>query len=76
MLDLQNFLAINFDLEFNIDGDTILIYQIVAKSDNDKIRMVAMIVAAKFSFWRLGLLDSDEILHKGLIWIKALYTLN
>ena len=76
MLDLQNFLAINFDLEFNIDGDTILIYQIVAKSDNDKIRMVAMIVAAKFSIWRLGLLDSDEILHKGLIWIKALYTLN
>ena len=44
--------------------------EIVAKSYNVKHRMVAMIAAAKFSIWRLGLSDSDKNLHKNIIWIK------
>ena len=71
MLDLQNFLAINFGLKFNAVRDTILFHQIDAKSYIDKLRMVAMIAAAKFSIWRLALSDSDENLHKNIIWIKA-----
>ena len=33
--------------------------------------MVALIAAAKFSIWRLALSDSDENLHRNIIWIKA-----
>ena len=71
MLDLQNFLSINFDLKFNVNRDTILFHQIEAKTYIDKLRMVALIAAAKFSIWRLSLSDSDENLHRNIIWIKA-----
>ena len=60
MLDLQNFLSINFDLKFNVNRDTILFHQIEAKTYIDKLRMVALIAAAKFSIWRLSLSDSDK----------------
>ena len=71
MLDLQNFLAINFGLKFNAVRDTILFHQIEAKSYIDKLRMVALIPAAKFTIWRLALSESDVNLHKNIIWIKA-----
>ena len=58
MLDLQNFLAINFGLKFNAVRDTILFRKIDAKPYIDKLRMVALIAAAKFSIWRLALSDS------------------
>ena len=71
MLDLQNFTAINFGLKFNAVRDTILFHQIEAKTYIDKLRMVALIAAAKFSIWRLALSDSNENLHRNIIWIKA-----
>ena len=71
MLDLQNFLSTNFDLKFNVIRDTILFHQIEAKTYLDKLRMVALIAAAKFSIWRLSLSDSDKNLHRNIIWIKA-----
>ena len=71
MLDLQSFTAINFGLKFNAVRETILFHQIEAKTYIDKLRMVALIAAAKFSIWRLALSDSDENLHINIIWIKA-----
>ena len=71
MQDILNFLAINFGLKFNVDRDTILFHQLIAKSYIDKLRMVAMIANAKFSIWRLALSDSDVNLHRNIIWIRA-----
>ena len=46
-------------------------HQIEAKAYIDKLRMVALIAAAKFSIRRLAFSDSDENLHRNIIWIKA-----
>ena len=66
-------------LDLNIKCVSTLGYndlQIDAKSSIDKLRMFAMIAAAKFSIRRLALSDSDENSHKMLFGSKLVFTLN
>ena len=76
MQDILNFLAINFGLKFNVDRDTILFHQLIAKSYIDKLRMVAMIATVKFFIWRLALAGSDVNQQRNIIWIRNCVYLN